>query len=215
MLFNKDTHEYIIEQQGVKKVLRSVTDYISEFVPPFQKHAISQAIAKKEGIDVADVLAKWDKKRDLSLNLGNWVHESIEYYLKYDPTFRNQPVEAFIDNINPEHSYHSEVIVYGQNLAGTIDLIELKNDGNVALHDFKTNADLRKGYGKLLAPFDDYKNNALNKYRLQLTVYKKLLESMKNVTVDALNIWHYQDGKFDIIPVEPIPWQTSMNNLTY
>lgn len=181
----------------------SVSAWIKTFTPPFDKEARSQSQAEKDSVSQEYILQKWEKKKNISLYLGNWVHESIEYYLKYDKNFSNQPVEAFKKH-QTNNEYLSETIVYDDTYAGTIDLIERVNDKQVILHDFKTNEDLYKGFKNLIRDFAHLENNPINKYTLQLSKYKELYEKFTGEEVIGLNIWHYKDGEFTIIPIEPI-----------
>lgn len=92
-------------------------------------------------------------------------------------------------------------------VAGTIDLIAIRPDGSVDIFDFKTkeivynggigystfdtfnardrSADAKKQF--LKAPFDDIPNTTANKYALQLSLYKSMLE-FYGITVNELNI---------------------------
>lgn len=197
--FDKQSHTYTLDG----KRLTSVSKWISKFVPHFDQDTISKACAKKDGVTQDEILSKWEKKKNISLHLGNWVHESIEYYLTQDSTWTNQAVEAFKKH-QTKNKYLSEKVVYDNENAGTIDLIEIIDEKTVKIHDFKTNEDLNKGYGKMLEPFNSLPNTPLSKYTLQLTKYKELLEKMKGVEVVELNIWHYKDGEFNIINIKPI-----------
>jgi hypothetical protein len=196
--FDKVNHQY---ENGR---LKSVSSWISQFVPPFDKDKIAGFVAKKEGKHVSEILDKWEQKKDIALHLGNWVHESIEYYLKFDREFENVPVSHFKEH-QSQNRYLSEIVVHDEELAGTIDLIEVVGEKEVVLHDFKTNESLTKKNGKLLGKFKDLDNTPLNKYRLQLSKYKQLLEGMTDYKVVGLNIWHYKPGKgFEIINIEEI-----------
>jgi hypothetical protein len=198
ILFNKERHEY---NNGE---LSSVSSWIAKFCPEFPKDLIAGKTATKLGIDKQDVLDKWEQKKDISLHLGNWVHESIEYYLKFDSEFENEPVRHFKECQTP-NTYHSEVIVHNDKLAGTIDLIEVVGKNKVVLHDFKTNEDLYKKNGKMLGMFSELDYTPFNKYRIQLSKYKEMLQEMTGVEVVGLNIWHYVPNKgFTIIPIEEV-----------
>jgi len=199
MIFDKENHTYT--EKG--KVLQPVSDWLNQFVPPFLSDKISGFVARKQGVEQEEILKMWEAKRNISLHLGNWVHESIECYLKYDKDFTNEAVEAFKKEMS-ENKYHSEIIVHDDELAGTIDLIEIVNKGKVAIHDFKTTGDLYKKHGKLLEPYKALDNSPINKYRLQLSKYQDLLEGMKNVEVVGLYLWHYKDGEFNKIEIEKI-----------
>jgi len=197
LIFNKEAHTYHLDG----KELKSVSKWIEQFVPKFDSEAVSMACAKRDNLNQQDILDKWEKKKNISLHLGNWVHESIEYYLKYDKDFTNAPVEAFKKH-QTQNRYLSETIVHNDEIAGTIDLIEVIEKGKVKIHDFKTNEDLYKKKGKLLGEYKHIENSPVNKYTLQLNKYKELLQGMKDVEVLELNLWHYKDGEFKIIKLD-------------
>ena len=56
----------------------------------------------------------------------------------------------------------------------------------------------------MLGQFKHLDNTPLNKYTLQLSKYKELIQKMKDVEVVELNLWHYVDGEFIIIKLENI-----------
>jgi len=197
LIFNKEAHTYHLDG----KELKSVSKWIEQFVPKFDSEAVSMACAKRDNLNQQDILDKWEKKKNISVHLGNWVHESIEYYLKYDKDFTNAPVEAFKKH-QTQNRYLSETIVHNDEIAGTIDLIEVIEKGKVKIHDFKTNEDLYKKKGKLLGEYKHLENSPVNKYTLQLNKYKELLQGMKDVEVLELNLWHYKDGEFKIIKLD-------------
>lgn len=199
LTFSQEDHCY--ELDG--KELQSVSKWIDQFVPEFQVDFVAGLVAKKRGVEKEFVLDMWEFKGKIALSQGNFVHDSIHYYLKYDPDFENEPVKEFKKH-QSKNKYLSEVVVHDNTNAGTIDLIEVVGRKKVILHDFKTNADLYKKHGKLLAPYNDLDNTPINKYRLQLSKYKEMLEKMKGVEVVELNLWHWANNKFTIIKLEEL-----------
>ena len=199
LTFDPVEHEYTLDGRR----LMPVSTWIATFTPEFPVEIVSKMVAKKEGLSQQMILDKWEMKKELAIDKGNWVHKSCEYYLKHDQEWENEPVKAFKKH-ETKNEYLSEVIVHDDNFAGTIDLIELLGDKKVILHDFKTNEDLGKKHGKMLAPLKHMDNTPLNKYTLQLNKYKELLEGMKGVEVVGMNIWWYNEGEFEIMPVEEL-----------
>lgn len=198
--FCHDSHTYTVDG----KELMSVSNWIDQFVPEFNANIISSVMSRKSDMSPEEIRAKWALKGKIAIEQGNYIHDSVQYYLKYDPEFENEPVAEF-KKLQTKNTYYSEVIVYDEEYAGTIDLIEVLGDKKVKIHDFKTNADLYKKKGKLKAPYKDIENTPINKYRLQLSKYKEMLEKMKGVEVVELNIWWWNEGKFEIISVEELP----------
>lgn len=197
--FDEISHTYTVNG----KELTSVTKWVEQFVPEFNANIVSAVMSRKSEMTPEEIRAKWDLKGRIARSQGDWVHDSIQYYLKYDPEFTNEPVEAFKKH-QTDNQYYSETIVYDEEFAGTIDLIEVLGDKKVKIHDFKTNENLHKKKGKLKAPYKDLDNTPLNKYRLQLSKYAQMLEKQKEVEVVELNIWWWEKMSFEIINVKPV-----------
>lgn len=202
MVFDKENHRYT--HNG--KELKSVSSWIQKFVPYFHTELIAERVANKEGCDTDFIVNKWRQKGLIATSFGTAIHEAIDYYVTYGEIIENPLIGKYVEMFAKEFAgkeVYSEVIVYDDEHAGTIDLIEVVDKGKVILHDYKTNFDLYKKHGKLLTPFETLDNMPINKYRLQLSKYKQMLENMKDVEVVGLNIWHITD-KFTRIPIEPI-----------
>lgn len=200
MHFDKENHIYTLNG----KELKSVSSWIEQFVPEFNANIVSSVMSRTSEMSPEEIRAKWELKGKIAREQGNWLHDSIQYYLKYDNEFENEPVKEFKKH-QTDNTYYSEMIVYDDEYAGTIDLIEVIKKGKVKLHDFKTNENLYKKKGKLKEPYKDLENTPMNKYRLQLSKYKEMLEKMKDVEVVELNIWWWDEMKFEIISVEELP----------
>lgn len=191
-----------------KKLIR-VTDWIKQFIPEFPAEMIAGKCGAKEGRTAEEILAKWKQKAHIATSLGTALHEAIDYYVKYGERAEHPSLQSAIDEFIEKtkgKKLFSEVVVYDDEVAGTIDLIESVKKGKVIIHDYKTNADLNKTNGKLLAPFEKLGNNPLNRYRLQLSKYKELLEK-RGVEVVGIKLWHYTDH-FEIINIEPLDLTT-------
>ncbi len=87
--------------------------------------------------------------------------------------------------------------------AGTPDMILFDVVKNyLVIIDYKTNKDLFKNWGYLLEPFDTMECHPYNKYQLQLSYYKIMLEE-KGFEVGTTLIIHLKsDGNY--IPYETI-----------
>ena len=105
-----------------------------------------------------------------------------------------------------ENKFYSEVLVSSDKLklAGTIDLIEALGKKHINIWDIKTNYEMdKKKNGKLLIPFQDIDNTKINKYRLQLSMYKYLCE-LKGIIVDKLYLLHWTGNEWIKSELEPI-----------
>ena len=205
MDFNKENHLY--EQDGVS--YQSVSEWCEQFIKPFPAETIATAISKKKCIDKQDILDKWSMKADFAVDYGNSVHKAIEYYIKYgeipDHSHLEKVVKEFI-KLNTYKKLISEVIVYDEKtkIAGTIDILVALGNKEVIIRDIKTNGDLHKeAKGKLLPPYDSLEANSINKYTLQISMYKKLAEA-RGLKVVGTEIWYWGGSKFDIINIKTI-----------
>jgi hypothetical protein len=72
-------------------------------------------------------------------------------------------------------------------LAGTIDALMIRN-GKLEIWDYKTNKSIKTdsdySFNRLLTPFENQWENELNKYSLQLNLYKLMLAS-RGIKVDG------------------------------
>lgn len=199
--FNPKTHKY----DGGK--YQPVTAWCSQFHPPFKKKVISKAVGKRDGKDPKKIAEKWTKKGELSTAYGEAIHRTIEYFIRYgekpDQPHLKKCVEAF-EKANTHEDIVPEIVVNNDKLAGTIDQVVRLGNKEVIVRDIKTNGNFnKKAYGKLLKPFQELKNNHLNKYRLQLAVYSYLLKE-KGLTVKQQEIWHWDGKAFNPIKVKPL-----------
>jgi hypothetical protein len=196
-IFNTDTNfvfdpiEHIYRYNG--KIMYGTTSFLQRFVKPFESDFWAQKKADEAGITKEEILAQWDAKRDRSCDLGHMVHEYIENFYLYEKTDLTNDEEANL-RIEKFHSIYdsrlkplipiaSELKVFSKiwNIAGTIDQLYWY-DGNVVIGDWKTNKKIKTDkdycFGWLLPPFQEYKDNELNKYSLQISIYRLILEEI-------------------------------------
>lgn len=152
------------------------------------------------------LIKEWDTKRDIGCELGSITHKTIEELLNgqtLSPILNDEAAKRFLAFKNKIYDKKMKdiVIFIGQEirvfseelqLAGTIDCLVLRlcKDAKWRLEiwDWKTNkkmnTDSDKCYRKMLAPFADEWENELNKYSIQLNLYKLILAS-KGIFVDG------------------------------
>lgn len=190
--FDEPSHTYTY----LKDEYISSTTYIKRFIKEFDSDKYSKKIAEREGKTQEEVLAGWDEIRDYACDLGTEVHEYIEEYynndckdIDYNFNFEESPERVekfhkiFESRLHKLEPIGSEIRVFHKKykLAGTIDqLYYYKN--SVILGDWKTNKKVRTdkdfAFEYLLYPFSRYKDNEINKYSLQISLYRIMLEDM-------------------------------------
>lgn len=93
-------------------------------------------------------------------------------------------------------------------LAGTVDaLLRSRKTGEFQIFDWKTSEKLRsKGFGKkMLKPFKDLESCNVNEYRLQLSLYKEVLERSGICEIAGLKLGHVTDSGWNLADIEAIP----------
>jgi len=104
------------------------------------------------------------------------------------------------DKMNKGSKLYAEVKIADMNnlLAGTIDVIEQTSTGKIYLHDFKSKVlgklvELEKKLPNFKYALSGVPNTILNQYRLQLSLYKYILEK-KGIKVDGIKVQPLEVG---------------------
>lgn len=200
-MFNEATHAYT--KDGKKYT--SVSEIIEQFIPEFQKYAIA---GRMKG-DTQDILDEWELNSDISKLYGTAIHKALEYWIRFGKITKIPHIRKVIEAFSKKYAWEtlkSEIVVDSDDLiiSGTIDVLEVIGRNRVNIVDLKTNYELDKaGHGKLLNPFDYLDNNKINKYRLQLSTYKELVER-KGITVENLLLEHWNGEELQTIKLEPL-----------
>jgi len=210
MIFDPATHTYTLNGHTFK---HSVTELVSKYVPPFPAGMLAEKVAQKEGTTSDVVLARWQMNKEIACDYGNAVDKAIQYWIDFKQEPKIKHLQKIVKDFAGRYDgdLRSQISVYSEekSVCGTTDIIRIVAPKTIDIIDVKSNAEFfKKPSGKLLAPFNDLPNNNLNKYRIQLSLYRDLYE-MKGITVRNLEIYHPEEG---IIKVEPLNtkeiWQT-------
>jgi hypothetical protein len=204
--FNEKKHEYKIG----KTKLTSVTTFVGSFFEPFNAKEIARKLAKfpankKNKRGVRYWLNKWKE----SAEYGTEVHKAIEDFINGDYVILGDIPKAqrgveFLETIKGE--LKPELKVYDEELllAGTIDVLEILEDGSINLYDWKTNEKLDNksfnGKKGIKHPMLDIEDTKLNKYGLQLSTYAYILER-QGFKIKGLFIVHLKDSGYKLIEV--------------
>jgi ATP-dependent exoDNAse (exonuclease V) beta subunit len=207
-------HKYFIGDRE----LTSATKFIGRFKPEFQTQIIAEQYAKKRGLNVNDVIAQWDLKRDVSTVKGSALHNYAENWwnnkeFPYDPTiaikefghdiiresyekcekiFRNFYEDSRINLIPVK----MELVVgdedYG--IGGMVDcLFYNKKSKKLEIWDYKTNKEIstKNDYGKTFnEPISHLDVCEINTYSLQLSLYKHIIQKNTNLEIgECYLIW--------------------------
>jgi hypothetical protein len=203
--FDKKNHTYHIN--GKESI--SVTTLIKKYVPIFDKDGkIAKNVAKRDNKSIKEIQDMWKNKGEESSDRGTIIHKLAEDIMS------DKPVELITEYINimnylgklrdqiHDNILSTEQIIIDEELliAGTIDLMTHEN-GVIDLWDYKTNEKpilSTKYYGMMLYPIGNVPNNNYNKYALQLSLYKYILERQGYI-VNSINLIHLREDKLEII----------------
>lgn len=188
-VFNPGLHRYTYDGE----VYQSVTQFIGQFHEPFDSDKWSKIKAEQAGVEQEDIKKEWKRLNDYANEVGTSMHNYIELYYKreYQELPTNLDVINRINKFNVIFAKHLskleplafEVRVFSKKWkkAGMIDSLFIK-DGKIFILDwksnkeFRTDADKKGRYHKLLPPFDNWYANHLNEYSIQLSMYASILE---------------------------------------
>ncbi len=198
--FFEGTHNYFL---GRRKLV-SVTTFIGTFFDKFNAREIARKLAKfpqnkakKRGVRY--FLNEWKAAAEY----GTKVHQEIEDFIKGK---RNDNVDG---RTSKAIGYlagcgytpaATELIVYDEELglAGTIDCILEDEKGNLILVDWKTNKKItQKSYDgkKGKEPLSHLEDCNYNKYSLQLSVYRYILERQGHTVIEQ-RLVHLQEDSW-------------------
>jgi len=214
---NEETHTYTLENSDI--IFSSVTEFISDFFQPFDENKIALKLTKHhkyKGKSVNDILREWEKRR----NRGTVVHKEIETFIheannhkKIIETstsnmldLKSQQAIKFLKNCNiyKNNLLFPEVRVFSKQLklAGTIDLmIYNKPKNEISLIDWKTNQKIKQSGFKngIKNPTLMIEDCSFNKYQLQLSMYRYILENFYNTKVRGLYILHLKENNYNYL----------------
>lgn len=211
VIFKEDPHIYETEDG---QCLTSVSAFLLKHKEPFDSNMISMRVAKRDGREQYEVLAEWNRKKEASLLLGNYIHETLYLGLLNPEAVQDKMMLSIIEQVKtflPEgyEIFREQMLADIKNrIAGTADLVLVK-DKECIIFDYKTNNLSKSGYNNFKAPLQYLEQNKINEYRLQLSLYKHLKE-LEGVKVVGLNILNILNGKVEKIGLDPLDEEVKM-----
>lgn len=215
-----EEHKYFVDGRE----LMSATTFIGKFKPKFETEKLAEQYAAKRGLNVNDVIADWDYKRDFSTVKGSAVHLFAENYWnnKVFPYDGSIPLKKFgVDQVKEKYDkcvqyfmnfYNDakqnlvpvkmELVVgdidYG--IAGMVDCLFFNKKSNMLeIYDYKTNKDikLKNDFGQRFGtPISHLDVCEINTYSLQLGLYKHIIEKNTNLKIgNTYLVWLNESNK--------------------
>jgi ATP-dependent exoDNAse (exonuclease V) beta subunit len=193
----------------------SATTFIKKFKKEFNTQLMAEQYAKKRGLDVNEVIADWDLKRDVSTVKGTLIHNMAENwwnnkFFPYDPSLAIQNFgydiikekfdkcevlfRKFYDDAKTNLVPVKMELVVGDDdykIAGMVDcLFWNKKSDKLEIWDYKTNKEIKSSnnFGnKMLHPISHLDECEMNTYSLQLSLYRHII--MKNTSLEIGNCY--------------------------
>ena len=221
--FSDSDHTYLIDKKN-KAV--SVTELIGRYFPKFDKEFWANKESIKTGIPKNEILKKWDDLGKKARDLGTELHEQIENFYNSKEYIRSKELDKFFkfhkNHIQDKYQPHRtewRIFDEDKNLAGTVDMVYEKENGELFIFDWKRSKKIINSDGSIEKnnPFENGLNGLSHlpssdyvKYCLQQNIYKNILESKYDKKVSSMNllILHPHLDNYHIIQVESFKNET-------
>lgn len=221
--FSDSDHTYLIDKKN-KAV--SVTELIGRYFPKFDKEFWANKESIKTGKPKNEILKKWDELGKKARDLGTELHEQIENFYNSKEYIRSKELDKFFkfhkNHIQDKYKPHRtewRIFDEDKNLAGTVDMVYEKENGELFIFDWKRSKKIINSDGSIEKnnPFENGLNGLSHlpssdyvKYCLQQNIYKNILESKYDKKVSSMNllILHPHIDNYHIIQVESFKNET-------
>ena len=221
--FSDSDHTYLIDKKN-KAV--SVTELIGRYFPKFDKEFWANKESIKTGKPKNEILKKWDDLGKKARDLGTELHEQIENFYNSKEYIRSKELDKFFkfhkNHIQDKYQPHRtewRIFDEDKNLAGTVDMVYEKENGELFIFDWKRSKKIINSDGSIEKnnPFENGINGLRHlpssdyvKYCLQQNIYKNILESKYDKKVSSMNllILHPHLDNYHIIQVESFKNET-------
>mgnify|MGYP000204815277 CR=1 FL=1 len=189
------------------------------------KSYLSNLLEEKEiKVKQKEILNHWEIKRNEASVKGLILHETIEKFYNKEE-IGSTPAEfnffkEFISKYPKLKPYRTEWRVYNDELtlAGTIDMVYEKENGDLFLFDWKRSTKIVNNAGLLIQSdfkygFDQLSHvadNSFNKYALQQNLYKFILEEYYGKKISSMNllVLHPNYHTFFHVPIPEMKKET-------
>jgi hypothetical protein len=225
--FEESSHSYFLP--GKRTI--SVTQLIKAYTSPFDSETHSARVANRLGVTSGEILKDWEETAKVSTDIGSSVHEffyelifkkntkweeTLEKYDSTHPDYQQRTPLLYCEILrfwsDFKHIYEpiageTAIVDFDTGLCGTFDLLfRNKQSGKLELFDIKTNkkfTDSNKYGETLLPPLDHLDNCEVNKYSLQMSLYKHILEKELGLSISEMNVLWLEDT-YHIIPLKDL-----------
>lgn len=180
------------------------------------EHPELEKFCERLTFDDDTIKCKWNNKAREASEAGTHMHAQFEKLLNGGTVPQLTPeiqlLNLFLKDIKETQTYRTEWKIYSEKykLAGTIDFVAKHPNGDKVIIDWKRTSQLKhkhQSYGKqMLPPIQHMPDCPVSHYRLQLNIYRHILETEYGQTVRNMYIvgTHPDNGEkpwTDIVPM--------------
>jgi hypothetical protein len=211
IIFNEEDHSYFLDG----KKCTSVTTAISKFKKPFETEMIAKKYAKKNGLNVKDVIEEWESIKETSTFKGSELHKYAECRFlskNYIASDIAKPLcsmfDVFYNDVKDRLIPVKLEFVIGDkdySVCGMIDKLFYNVKANcLQIWDYKTNKEISKHSkykNRMTKELSHLEECEYNTYSLQLSIYKYIIEKNTNLKLgNSYLVWiNDQNDKYKII----------------
>jgi len=230
ILFDEEPHIYTVKGNSN---YTSVTTWNHSHFPKFDSNKIIDNMMKSSkwpqnkyyGKTKQQILDIWEENKNNAATAGTKLHYDIECYYNNQPNINDSIEYKYFENFIKDYEhlkpYRTEWMVYSEELllAGSIDMVFEKENGNLMIYDWKRCKDIKK--------FNSFNVCAINPiicdipdtnywhYCLQLNTYKAILEKYYDKIVDDLYLvcLHPENINNNYLRIKVVNLQNQINEL--
>lgn len=213
----------------------AVSNIINSFFVPFDANYWSNIKARQYKMSAGEILEEWDIKGCISKEVGTFMHKQIEGFYngeEYTPKYKfvyngkYQQLEEIISletekeqflHFNSQHQFQpfrTEWAIYDEDLeiAGTIDMANINNNGSIDIYDWKRSSRLVDYYGnpkstnaygdKSINGLIDIDNTPYWHYCIQQNLYRYILEKNYGIKVNKMYLVNFSIHTNDYAKLE-------------
>ena len=162
-----------------------------------------------------EIMEMWQYNADMAAALGTHVHAKLELWLNgvniNSGSVEMKILSVFISTLHGLCAFRTEWVIHAheENLAGSIDFVAIDSTGKLHLYDWKRSKSLRCKYTNkfqsMRHPLQHFPDAQGIHYRLQLNIYRWILEKYYGVEVASMSVvcLHPDNGVEPFIDVVP------------
>lgn len=198
----------------------SIHKILAQLEKPFDAEAVAQRCAdtakpgsKYYGMSKDDILNQWAEKRTSGSNKGigldTYINSIFNAGIKLEilePSLKNKcaQFDKFKLDVIDKHNIKfigSEIwinsVKYG--IRGRLDSLMLSNDNELIIFDWKNNEEFNINmFEKMLGPCCNLLKSDINKFTLQVYLYKFMLETEFDLKISGVRIVQFRENEYVI-----------------